>query len=115
MRKAGFEKVAVNFQDFENEAQEFSHLVADNAIALWAELDLSMVNEDLALHGPDFDIDLLGIEKFVLEPAEKFEMQDELQDDMNKKYILEITFPNDCEMNDIKDDLLSRGYIVKAK
>jgi hypothetical protein len=42
-------------------------------------------------------------------------MEDELKDDMNKKFLLEITFPNDMEMMDIHDDLVSRGYIVKIK
>jgi hypothetical protein len=32
-----------------------------------------------------------------------------------KKYLIEVQFPNDMEMNDIKDDLLSRGYIVRVK
>jgi hypothetical protein len=65
--------------------------------------------------GPDFDIDVLGIKDFTIEPVAKFEMEDELKEDMNKKYILEITFPNDMEMMDIHDDLTSRGYIVKVK
>ena len=34
---------------------------------------------------------------------------------IHKKYIIEVSFPNDMEMNDIKDDLLNRGYIVKVK
>lgn len=46
---------------------------------------------------------------------EKFDMEDDLKDDMNKKYILEVTFPNDMELADIRDDLISRGYIVKEK
>jgi ParB-like chromosome segregation protein Spo0J len=38
-----------------------------------------------------------------------------LRDDLNKKYMIEVTFPNELELADIRDDLLSRGYIVKEK
>ncbi len=33
--------------------------------------------------------------------------------DDNKKYKIEVTFPNDCEMMDIHDDLMHRGYMVR--
>jgi hypothetical protein len=112
---AGLKEVPAMFQDFDNEAQEYAYLTSDNAIASWAELDLSAVNTEMLDLGPDFDIDLLGVKDFTIEPIEKFEMEDELRDDMNKKFILEITFPNDMEMMDIHDDLVSRGYIVKVK
>lgn len=60
------------FQDFDNEEQEYSYGVSDNAIASWAELDLSGINTDLGDLGPDFNIDWLGIKSFLLEPADKF-------------------------------------------
>ena len=112
---AGLKQVPVMFQDFENEAQEYAYLTSDNAIASWAQLDLSAINTEMLDLGPDFDVDMLGIKEFTIEPIEKFEMEDELKDDMNKKFLLEITFPNDMEMMDIHDDLVSRGYIVKIK
>lgn len=110
----GWTEVPVNFQDYESEEQEYADVVSDNAIADWAELDLSGINSDLGDLGPDFDIDLLGIEHFTLNPGE--ELLDEKQDydEDQKKYRIEVQFPNDMEMNDIKDDLLSRGYIVRV-
>jgi DNA modification methylase len=72
---AGLKEVPAMFQDFENEAQEYAYLTSDNAIASWAELDLSAVNTEMLDLGPDFDIDLLGIKDFVIEPIEKFEPQ----------------------------------------
>jgi DNA modification methylase len=72
---AGLKEVPAMFQDFDNEAQEYAYLTSDNAIALWAELDLSAVNTEMLDLGPDFDIDLLGIKDFVIEPIEKFEPQ----------------------------------------
>lgn len=74
-KKAGLSQVPVMFQDFENEAQEYAYLTSDNAIASWAELDLSMVNSEMLDLGPDFDINMLGIKDFVIEPIEKFEPQ----------------------------------------
>ena len=59
----GWPKCAVNYQDFENEAQEYAFMVSDNAIAEWADQDLEMVTKDLADFGPEFtDLELLGLE-----------------------------------------------------
>lgn len=66
--RAGIEKVPVVFQDFPDEVAEYAFIQADNAIALWAELDLSGINSDLPDLGPDFDLDMLGIEDFTLDP-----------------------------------------------
>jgi DNA modification methylase len=68
-------EVPVSFQDYTDEAQEYADLTADNAIASWSELDLSGINSDMLDLGPDFDIDLLGIKDFVIEPIEKLEPQ----------------------------------------
>lgn len=65
----------VEYQDYTTEDQEYADAVADNAIALWAELDLAGINADIPkLHLPS--IDLLGIEGFELEPADKYADQD---------------------------------------
>jgi hypothetical protein len=114
-KKLGTSIIPVTYQEFESDAHIYAYLTSDNAIASWAEIDLSEVNTEMLDLGPDFDIDMLGIKDFTIEPIEKFEMEDELRDDLNKKFILEITFPNDMELADIRDDLLSRGYIVKDK
>jgi DNA modification methylase len=71
----GWKQVPVNFQDYDNEDQEYSDIVSDNAIASWSELDLSAINADIGDLGPDFDIDLLGIKDFVIEPADKLDPQ----------------------------------------
>lgn len=116
-KKAGLKEVPVIYQDFESPEQEYAYHVADNGLGLWSELDMSGINMDIGDLGPDFDIDLLGIKNFTIDVAEQEldETTQKLQDDMNKKYIIEVTFPNDMEMMDIHDDLVSRGYIVKIK
>ena len=76
-REEGWFNVPVNYQDYESETQEYADLQADNAIASWAELDLGRINIDLPDLGPDFDIEMLGIKDFVLEPADKFHADDD--------------------------------------
>lgn len=60
-----WQQVPVNFQDYESEEQELADITSDNAIALWAELDLAKINDQF-LDFKDFDLDLLGIEDFSL-------------------------------------------------
>lgn len=64
-------EVPVVYQDYTNADQEIADLHADNAIADWAELDLKEINEDISELGPDFDIDMLGIKDFHIDPSEK--------------------------------------------
>lgn len=83
---AGMKKVPVMYQDFENEAQEYAYLTSDNAIASWAELDLSAVNAEMLDLGPEFDVELFGIKDFVLDPSEFGQGRDlssEEKDDLN--------------------------------
>lgn len=67
----GWTEFPVNFQDYDDEAQEYADVQADNAIASWAELDFSRINADVGDLGPDFDIDLLGIKNFEIDVADK--------------------------------------------
>lgn len=73
LRRLKIKEVPVDFQDYESEEQEYADIQSDNAIALWAELDLSGINADVPGLGPDFDINMLGIKDFILEPADKFQ------------------------------------------
>lgn len=66
-------KLPVVYQEFESDEAEYAFLQADNAIALWAELDLSGINADLGDLGPDFDLEMLGIKNFTLDVAEQIE------------------------------------------
>lgn len=60
--------IPVVWQDYEDEAQEFADLTADNAIASWAELDLDKINTDFLEFAPDLELDLLGLKDFNLDP-----------------------------------------------
>lgn len=69
--KLGMPEVLVSYQDFESTEIEYGFGIADNAIAAWAELDLASIHHDIGDLGPDFDIELLGMDNFVVEPADK--------------------------------------------
>ena len=114
----GWTQVPVDKQDYVTEADEYADMVADNKIAELSETDNSSLVDsikDLSLE--DFDLELMGIEdlSFMNVDLQELEEKQEQQEEENKKFIIEVQFPNDMEMNDIKDDLLSRGYIVKVK
>lgn len=67
----GWNEVPVNYQDYEDDDQEQADVHSDNAIASWAELDLSAINAQMGDFDPGFDIDLLGIKDFTLDIGEK--------------------------------------------
>lgn len=78
--------VPVDMQDYESDEQEYADIQSDNAIALWAELDLLGINVDLPAMGPEFNIDLLGIRNFVLDASEKgFDPSDTTEADKEHK------------------------------
>jgi len=58
----GEEKVPVDFQDFDSEAEEYAFLISDNEIARWATLNEDKLLEDLKEIDLG-DIDYLGLEK----------------------------------------------------
>ena len=90
--RAGIKELPVIFQDFDNKDQEYAYHVADNGLGLWSELDLSGINTDLPDLGPDFDINMLGIRGFKLDPSELID-DDSLKDDLKAKYSNKITSP----------------------
>lgn len=68
--KNGWTHVPVEYQDYDSEEQEYADLVADNALAKQADIDFGMVNAEVPNLGPDFDIGLLAIQGFKIDPAE---------------------------------------------
>lgn len=76
-KRLKLKQVPVIYQDYASPEQEYADHVADNAIAEWADLDLSAINTDLASLSEDFDIELLGIKDFVVEQPEMIPQADE--------------------------------------
>ena len=75
--KLKLKEFPVVYQDFESDEQEYAFIQSDNAVALWAELDLSAINTDIQDLGPDFDIDWLGIKNFKIDVSEHEGLCDE--------------------------------------
>lgn len=73
-KEKGVKELPCMYQDFDSEEQEYAHLTADNALAAQSSLDFGQINSDILELGP-FDIELLGIKDFVIEPIEKLEPQ----------------------------------------
>lgn len=71
MKKNGWETAPVDIQVFKDEAQEYAHIVADNALQQYSDLDFSMINFDLPSMGPEMDMRSLGLPEFKLDASEK--------------------------------------------
>lgn len=73
-KKNKWSTVPVVYQDFDDEAQEYAHLTADNAIASWAELQIDEIKlEAIAIEG--MNPDMLGIKDLTLDDN-KYEDKD---------------------------------------
>lgn len=64
-KKLNLKDFPVDFQDYESDEQEYADVQSDNAIALWAELDIDGIKEDIGNFGPQFDADFLGLKDFL--------------------------------------------------
>lgn len=67
----GWKEAPVVYQKFKDEDQRYAFCQSDNAIANWADLDFAGLNDDMKELGPDFDLEMLGIKDFKLDPSEK--------------------------------------------
>ncbi len=90
--KLGMPQVLVSYQEFDSDDIEYGFGISDNAIAAWAELDLSSIKTDLESLGDNFDIDLLGIKDFELDlenishdESTPEEQDEDLQDTSNEE------------------------------
>lgn len=68
--RAGIKKMPVVYQDFKNADAEYAFIQSDNAIALWSDLDISAIDLDVKNLDVDFNVDMLGIKNFVIDPID---------------------------------------------
>ena len=112
-------QVPVDYQDFENEAQEYAFMVSDNAIQeFYANTDLSMVDKDFIELGPDFDIDLLAIPNFNLNKSDfEPDLPGEFEEikTMGDDHSLIVTTDNEKVFEELFHELKNRGLKVKIK
>lgn len=104
-KNLGMKEIPVIFQDFKDEAQEYTYLVSDNEIARWAELDKESLYDSLGeIEIPS--LDLLGIEDFNMDDLDLGEPEaDPIDGDMD--FSKEIGEKNDYVvlLFDNKEDL----------
>lgn len=116
----GLEEYPVDIQEFESEAEEYAFLSGDNNIARYAEFNESkfLSNlEELKLDLETIDYQEFGFLDFDFLKLDKIEEKEknDILNDGNKEYILEVKLPNELEFRDLFDDLESKGYMVKEK
>lgn len=61
----------VDVQNFESPELAYAHMVADNGMGDWSEMDRGKINQKLEGLGPDLNLNLLGLDGFALDLAEK--------------------------------------------
>ncbi len=83
-RLNGWTHVPVSIQSYDDDAQEFADVQADNAIALWATMDFSKINEFMGKHGPSFDLEYLGIKNFKVDVADNGGEEDDVVPTLKK-------------------------------
>jgi ParB-like chromosome segregation protein Spo0J len=64
-------EVPVNYQNYDTPDQELADLIADNSINEETLIDMSIVNSIVPDLGPDFDVEMLAIKDFEIEPADR--------------------------------------------
>jgi hypothetical protein len=87
IRKLGWEKVAVDYQDYDSEAQEYADMTADNQIAMWAEFDNDMLMSEIPELG-DMDLDMLGLKNIPDIKIEELDLEDSEEESMVEKKLL---------------------------
>jgi len=94
-KKLKCEKVPVDYQDYENSDYEYADMVADNALHQWIDcgLDLGDINAHLGALGPDLDVNIMGLENFEIEIADKFNTVEEESEQIEHKPFKKVTCP----------------------
>jgi len=99
-------KVPVDYQDFDNEADETAHLLADNRVAELAELDFQSVGELLkGLQETDFELELTGFLQHEIEPLLQAEWEPPAIEELNN---------NEDDSHSLKFTKLQWHIITKA-
>lgn len=109
-KKAGWDNLPCVFQVFKSDEEKYGFMVSHNAVSAssWGGgLDLSQINTDIIDLGPDFDIDLLGIKDFVIEPSEI-----DLPDlNSGEPDCQQVTFVLSNEQKDLLDEAMDKAKI----
>lgn len=110
-QKRKYESVPIVEQEFKDDDEVYKFHISHNAIAKdsWAKLDYKKIHADIENIGP-FDIELLGIKDFVVEPMEK--LRDDKIEPIAFEYKIEVECKSEDDLLYIANELKDRGYKV---
>lgn len=82
MELLGWDKFAVDYQDYDDDKQEYADMKADNEIQAYSKLDKKKDKKNIKeLDMSDFDVELMGVEQ-VIKDVEK--TVEDVQDNIGK-------------------------------
>lgn len=113
IKNLGWEKAAVDFQDYESEAQEYADMVADNKIAELAQHDdLTMIESIKELEIEDFE--LLGLDNFKIDMETRSD-NDGVDENLFDKpeHMILVEFATEKELQEFYAEILERGLKCK--
>jgi len=104
--KAEMKEFPVVFQPFESMADEYAFIVADNGIALQAELNQARIREKIVEFGEDFDVKALGLADFDITTNDEMEFPELSSSDPDFQ---QRTFVLSNEQNDILNEAMKKA------
>lgn len=111
--RAGVDQMPVVYQDFENFDQEYAFVQSDNAVALWADLDIDSINNDLQFLSIDFDKGMLALQELQNETLEEIKKEIDLKEPKPNEFILAVFCENESTQAKMFDEMKSRGLECK--
>jgi hypothetical protein len=104
--KLGWEKAAIDYQDYDTEAAEYQDMTADNEIARWAEFNKVKFLEDIG------NLDLGDLELLGLKNVNDLFKEKEQKED-KEEYVIVINCSNKEEQEELFDRLKAQNISCK--
>lgn len=109
--KNKWQTVPVSYQDFEDEAQEYAHMEADNEIARWAQLDKFQLFENVKeMNLPD--LDMLGFQNDIFKNLNNSELDIMDVEDVETNYTFSIKCKTASQFQEVKKFFGTEGKAV---
>jgi hypothetical protein len=108
LKLLGWPEAPVDYQDYENEAQEYADMVADNKIAEFSTVDMEQVKYDIkSLDMVDIDFKLLAMPRLELYEDDFLEDKEDKEEGGGK-----IVTPDQAFMLEITAEVMRRSKYV---
>lgn len=107
----GWTEVPIDFQDYDNWDQEYADTIADNAIASWAELNITAIEMDIKHLNTSFDIQMLGMQSLEIETKSEQDKSEKV--DLNQQWICAVACTSEPDLQTVYEEMISRGYSCK--